>query len=49
MKAGNKKAAKLLNWEPKYSGKIGLEKGLKKTIDWFKDNLDKYKTDIYNV
>ena len=49
LKAGNKKAAKILNWEPKYSGKIGLERGLKKTIDWFKDNLDKYKTDIYNV
>jgi nucleoside-diphosphate-sugar epimerase len=32
--ASNKKAKKLLSWQPKYS----LEKGLRKTIDWIKAN-----------
>ena len=27
-------AKKLLNWKPKYSGKYGFSKGLKKTIEW---------------
>jgi len=39
------KARKLLNWQPKYS----LKKGLQKTIDWVKDNLEIYRPDIYNV
>ncbi|WP_233879574.1 NAD-dependent 4,6-dehydratase LegB [Virgibacillus halodenitrificans] len=41
----NAKIKKLTNWEPKYT----LETGLAETIDWLKNNLDKYKTDIYNV
>lgn len=41
----NKKIMQLTNWQPKYD----LRAGLKETISWFKDNLDKYKTDIYNV
>ncbi len=47
----NKKAKNILKWNPKYSGKNGLEKGLKKTIKWFSEesNLKKYKTDIYNT
>ncbi len=38
---------KLTGWKPE----VSLEKGLKKTIVWFKDkgNLSKYKWDIYNV
>ena len=39
------KAKRFLNWEPKYS----LEQGLSETIEWIKNNQDKYKTEIYNV
>jgi len=41
----NEKIKHLTNWEPKYS----LEKGLEETIKFLKDNLEKYKTDIYNI
>ncbi len=43
----NSKICKLTSFLPEYS----LEKGLKKTIDWFisSDNLSRYKTEIYNV
>jgi dTDP-glucose 4,6-dehydratase len=41
----NEKIKKLTNWEPNYS----LEKGLEETIKFLKDNLEKYKTDIYNI
>ena len=36
----------LTDWKPQYT----IETGLKETIDWFtcKENLAKYKTDIYN-
>lgn len=43
--ADNSKAKRILGWEPKYS----LEKGLKKTIAWFKENNGVYKSDIYNI
>ena len=48
--SSNKKAKKILNWKPKFSGKKGFINGLSNTIDWFKvsRNLDSYKTDIYN-
>jgi len=48
--ASNKKAKKLLNWSPKYSGSKGLEYGLRKTINWFKDekNFRFYKNFDYN-
>ena len=43
----NTKIRKLTGFKPEYD----IEKGLKETIDWFtvKDNLAKYKTNIYNV
>ena len=43
----NAKIKSLTGYEPSYS----LEEGLKETINWFldKENLKKYKTDIYNV
>ncbi len=41
----NKKIIELTNWKPKYS----LKDGLKETILWLRDNLERYKTDIYNV
>ena len=46
----SKKARKILNWKPVYGNKQGLEKALIKTIDWFskKENLEKYKSQIYN-
>lgn len=43
----NKKIKELTDWEINYS----FEEGLKETIEWFKEksNLDKYKSDIYNI
>ncbi len=41
----NAKIKKLTNWEPKYT----LEQGLAETIEFFRQNLDKYKTGIYNM
>lgn len=41
----NEKILRLTDWKPKYS----LEQGLRNTIDFLKENLDKYKTDIYNL
>ncbi|HBM15415.1 MAG TPA: NAD-dependent dehydratase [Lentisphaeria bacterium] len=43
----NEKIRQLTSWEPEYD----LEKGLKLTIEWFKQagNLNQYKTHIYNV
>ncbi|WP_352418290.1 NAD-dependent 4,6-dehydratase LegB [Proteiniborus sp.] len=41
----NEKIKKLTNWEPKYT----LKTGLAETIQWIKNNLDKYKIDIYNI
>jgi NAD dependent epimerase/dehydratase len=43
--ADNRKIKELAGWEPKYN----LDAGLKATVDWIKDNLQYYKTDIYNV
>ncbi len=39
------KAHKLTRWKPRYT----LEEGLKKTIEWFSENLEIYKEGIYNV
>jgi NAD dependent epimerase/dehydratase len=41
----NAKASKLLGWSPT----VTLEEGLRRTIAWVKDNLDRYKTNIYNI
>ena len=43
----NEKLKSFTNWTQKYT----LEVGLKETIDWFskKENLQQYKSDIYNV
>lgn len=41
----NEKIRKLTGWKPQYS----IEDGLRLTIEFLKDNLDKYKTDIYNM
>jgi len=49
LKANNKKAKEIIGWSPKYVGQSGLQKGLKSTIRWFENNIDKYKSNIYNV
>lgn len=41
----NEKIKRLTGWQPQFT----LEDGLKETIAFFKSNLDRYKTDIYNV
>lgn len=41
----NEKIKKLTNWKPNYT----FEQGLYETINFFKSNLEKYKTDIYNI
>lgn len=50
LKASGYKAKKLINWEPKFKGKIGFIKALKKTIKWYSDdeNLKNFKSNIYN-
>lgn len=49
--ADNKKARKLLGWQPTYEGVEGFERGLIETIEWFtrRSNLLDYKSKIYNL
>lgn len=41
----NEKILRMTDWKPQYS----LEEGLRNTIGFLKENLDKYKIDIYNI
>ena len=41
----NKKIKQLTSWEPRYS----LQQGIEETIVWLKDNMERYKTDIYVI
>lgn len=41
----NEKIRNLTDWQPKYS----FEEGIAETIEFLRHNLDKYKTDIYNI
>ena len=41
----NEKIKRLTNWTPQYT----FEEGLAETIKFLRNNLDKYKVDIYNV
>ena len=41
----NDKITKLTNWKPKYT----FAQGIAETIEFFKFNLERYKTDIYNI
>lgn len=43
--ADNSKIKQLTEWRPKYR----IEEGLKETIEWIKNNMQYFKTDIYNV
>lgn len=41
----NQKLKELTDWSQSYT----LKEGLKETIEWMKCNLERYKTDIYNI
>lgn len=41
----NQKIIRLTGWKPQYS----FEQGLQITIEWIKQNMQSYKTDIYNI
>lgn len=41
----NKKILTLTDWKPKYS----LEQGLAETIDFLRNNMERYKVNIYNI
>jgi len=41
----NNKAKELIDWEPHYN----LMDGIKETVSFIQDNLDLYKTEIYNI
>ncbi|KGM96429.1 NAD-dependent dehydratase [Clostridium novyi A str. 4552] len=43
--ADNTKIKNLTDWTPKYS----IDEGLRETIEWIKNNMQYFKTDIYNV
>jgi NAD dependent epimerase/dehydratase len=49
--ASNEKAARLLNWQPSYSGVEGFRRGIAETVAWFREpaNLAAYKAEIYNL
>lgn len=49
--ANNQKALTLTNWRPEFSDKVGFERGLRETIDWFLKNQNHagYKSGIYSV
>lgn len=41
----NKKIMSMTTWRPEYT----LERGLSETIEFYRDNLNLFKTDIYNI
>lgn len=41
----NSKIRSLTNWKPNYT----LTEGLNETINWFRDNITRYKPEIYNL
>jgi len=41
----NEKIKRLTEWDSKYT----LRQGLEETVEWLKDNLHRYKSDIYNI
>ena len=43
--ANPEKAFEITDWKPKYT----LKSGLKETIQWIEQNINHYKTDIYNI
>jgi dTDP-glucose 4,6-dehydratase len=49
--ADNSKAKRLLGWEPAYSGREGLRRGLEETVAWFRDERNQrlYRPAEYSV
>ena len=49
--ADNTRARTLAGWTPEYAGVDGLRRGLRETIDWFRnpDHLRRYKSGRYNL
>ncbi len=45
LRCDNTKILSMTGWRSKYD----LEAGLKETIEWLKDHLNEYKSDMYNV
>jgi len=45
LKCDNTKIISSTDWRPKYN----LKSGLYNTIEWLKENMNRYKNDIYNV
>lgn len=43
--AANDRAMKLLDWKPE----VSLEEGLERTVAWFHEHADLYRSEIYNV
>lgn len=41
----NKKIMQLTSWQPQYT----LKRGIKETIDFYRENLNRYKADLYNI
>lgn len=41
----NEKIKRLTEWKPQFN----FEQGLAETIEFFRNNLDKYKADVYNI
>jgi NAD dependent epimerase/dehydratase len=41
----NEKIRELTRWRPRYT----FSQGIAETIEWMKENLDRYKADIYNI
>ena len=42
--ADNSKAGQLIGWAPR----VTLDDGLEKTIEWIRENIERFKTDTYN-
>lgn len=49
--ADNTRAREVAGWIPEFSGRDGLQRGLRSTIEWFcdRDNLRRYKPGLYNI
>lgn len=41
----NEKIKRLTEWQPRYT----FSQGIEETIGWIRENMDRFKTDIYNV
>ncbi len=49
--ADNSRARTLAGWTPEFAGVEGLRRGLRETIEWFREpaNLRRYKAGLYNL